>query len=104
MINEIDMPANSYRIDYLSAVSGTVGASSVNLALPANSDLIGITSVANAHFRVGTGTQTAIATDPLYVPNEGMLIVKIDSGQNNIAFIQDGASTGTFSVYRVFVS
>jgi hypothetical protein len=85
-------------INYEGTTAGNiaVGAASVNAALPANTEFLVLCTAGACHWRTGVGAQTAVATDQLIVPNT-MIVIKLPQGHNNIAVIQDGASTGNFN-------
>jgi hypothetical protein len=87
------------------AATLAIGASSVSVAVPANSELVAISATGNAHFHFGDGSATATNADPVITPNSGMLIVRFPpaaTGQTKyFAIIQDGASTGNVNICRV---
>ena len=82
-----------------------IGASSVSVQVPANSELLAISATGNAHFHFGDGSATATSADPVVTPNSGMLIVRVPpaiTGTNKFfAIIQDGSSTGSVNICRV---
>lgn len=80
-----------------------IGAASVSAAVPANTELLMLTSTAaGAHFRIGVGTQTALAADPMVTAGI-TLVVKLDPSLSyNLAAIQDGSATGNLSYFRVY--
>lgn len=92
-------------IDEAAAVVIALGAASASATIPPTAERIGIVCSGNAHWRMGKGTQTAIATDPLVSASQGVMVVKVkDLGTgkaDTIACIQDGTSTGNLSVFTV---
>jgi hypothetical protein len=89
-----------------SAATLAIGAASVNVAVPANSELVGISATGNAHFHFGDGSGiTATNSDPVVTPNSGMLIVRVPppgtGATKYFAIIQDGSSTGNVNICRV---
>lgn len=82
-----------------------IGAASVSATIPPGFERIGIVSSGSAHWRMGKGAQTAIATDPMVCQQQGLMIVKVKptgSGlADTFAIIQDGPSTGNVSVFGV---
>lgn len=84
----------------------TVTSTSSNSAVPANTELLGITATAACHFRIGVGTQTALQTDPMASPGFQPLYVKLDtSATYNIAAVidpnQTPNTTATLAFFRV---
>lgn len=93
-------------VEEVGAVVIAIGAASASATIPPGFERVGIITTGNCHWRMGKGAQTAIATDPLITSTgPGPLIVKVKptgSGlSDTIAVIQDGASTGNFSVFGV---
>lgn len=84
-------------------VNITTGAASANASIPLSSagtipKWIRITASAAACVRIGTGAQTAVATDAVVQPGEALQIATL--GCNNIAAIQQTAA-GTVQVSPV---
>lgn len=91
-----------YTPDPINAIVLTAGAASSSGTIPAGSELIGIMSTGNAHYRMGKGAQTAIATDPMITNANGLLVVRVPPGADTIAVIQEAAGA-TISIFRVFL-
>lgn len=99
------MASSKYRIDFANAVTVALGAGSATAALPANSQLVGVSTTGNCHFRISAAAQaTAILTDPLLTPNSEIQILRLDGTDTNISAIQDATTpnTGVLSCFRVF--
>lgn len=94
----------TYTIDETGSVVLTAGAATSSATIPPNFERIGIISTGNAHWRMGKGAQTAIATDPMITTGMGMIIVKVKptgSGlSDTIAVIQEvaGATVSVFGI------
>jgi hypothetical protein len=92
-------------VDNSASVVLAIGAASVSATIPPTAERVGIVASGNAHWRMGKGAQTAVAADPMITNAQGVLVVKVPvlgSGiADTIAIIQDGASTGNVSVFRV---
>jgi len=76
-------------------VNITTGAASANSAIPLSSAgvvprFVRITASVSACVRIGTGVQTAVATDAVVQPGEALTIATL--GCNNIAAIQQSAA------------
>ena len=93
------------QIDQTNSIVLAIGASSVSGTIPVGFERVGIVAAGNCHWRMGKGAQTAIASDPMLTPAMDVLIVKVPvtgSGiADTVAVIQDGASTGNFSVFGI---
>lgn len=99
------MALDKMRLDMAAGSSGVIaiGAASVSAALPASTELIALSSSGNAHFRFSSGASTAVATDPMITSNSQIQLFKLDpSVAITLSAIQDGASTGNLSWFRVF--
>ena len=87
-----------------SANTVALGATSADIAIPAGSEFVGISTTGNCHFRIGSGVQTAVATDPLITPNSEIQVVRVTGIPSpHIAVIQDAVTpnTGVLSVFKV---
>lgn len=85
-------------------LSGTIAVTtaSASSAVPANTELLAVVATVATHIRVGVGAQTAVTTDPMIVPGQRPLILKLmDDQAYTIAAIADGTGSGTLSFYRV---
>lgn len=96
-----------FNIDYASAVNITLTATSATAVLPANSQLVGVTSNVNARFRISPLAQaTSVAGDPLLTPNSEIQIIRISGSDTNISAILDlsvtPAANQYLSCFRVF--
>jgi hypothetical protein len=85
----------------VTGVNITTGAASASAALPVASSgeiarFYRLTATAYAHFRLGAGSATAVATDAMLIPGES-LVVDVPRGLTHIAAIQDTAA-GTVNV------
>lgn len=101
------MASSKFRIDYASAINLTLTATSATAALPANSQLIGVSTNTNARFRVSPAAQaTAVVTDPLLTPNSEIQILRIEGTDTNISAILDPlisvVANLSLSCFRVF--
>jgi hypothetical protein len=101
------MASSKFNIDYASAVNLTLTASSATVALPINSQLIGVTTNVNARFRVTPLAQaTAVAADPLLTPNSEIQIIRIGGSDTNVSAVLDlsvtPAANQFLSCFRVF--
>jgi hypothetical protein len=101
------MSSNKFSIDYASAINITLTATSATAVLPANSQLVGVTSNVNARFRVSPlALATSVATDPLLTPNSEIQIIRIGGADTNISAILDTSVTPAaaqfLSCFRVF--
>lgn len=99
---------NKFKIDYATAVNISLSATSATAVLPANTQLVGVTTTANCRFRFSTAAlATAVATDPLLTPNSEIQVLRIEYDvDTNVSAILD-ASAGTptspsISIFRVF--
>ena len=80
---------------FATGVSITTSATSANATIPNSSAgvlprYIRISATANAFVRIGSGAQTAVATDMLVQPAESVILAV--NGNNNIAAIQQLAA------------
>lgn len=96
-----------FNIDYASAVNITLTATSATAVLPANSQLVGVTSNVNARFRISPLAQAiSVAGDPLLTPNSEIQIIRISGSDTNISAILDlsvtPAANQYLSCFRVF--
>lgn len=101
------MSMSKFRIDYATAVNLTLTAASATVALPANSQLIGVTTNVNARFRVSPAAQAvAVAADPLLTPNSEIQIIRLEGYDTNISALLDlsvtPAANQFLSCFRVF--
>jgi hypothetical protein len=99
------MSIQKYIIDF-DGTSGqlTIGAGSVSAALPPNTEHIGLACTGNCHVHIGAGSAVATSNDPVLTPYTGFVVLTIGQFENNspyLAVIQDGASTGILSYFRV---
>lgn len=83
------------------AANVVVGAASASVAIPSGAEFVALATVANCHWRMGKGAQTAIATDPLLTINAGAQIIRVPAGADTFAVIQDGASAGNCNIAMV---
>lgn len=83
------------------AANIVVGAASASGTIPAGSEFIAVSTVANCHFRMGPGAQTAVGTDPLLPAAAGIVVLRVPNGYDTLAVIQDGASAGNFNMAKV---
>lgn len=80
-----------------------VGAASVSATLAAGTELIAISTSANAHIRFTSGAGTAVGTDPMVHTNAGVVVFKLPANIVwTLSVIQDGASAGNLSYFRVY--
>lgn len=101
------MSLGKYTIDYASAVNLTLTATSSTVALPANSQLVGVSTAFNARFRISPLAQaTSVATDPLLTPNSEIQIIRVGGYDTNISAILDlsvtPAANQFLSCFRVY--
>lgn len=84
------MASSKFFIDYASAVNIALTATSATVALPTNSQLVGVSVNAAARFRISPAAQaTAIATDPLITPNSEIQILRLAGADTNISAVLD---------------
>ena len=88
---------------FATGVNITTGAASAGATIPLASNgavprYIRITASANACVRIGTGAQTAVATDAVVQPGESLILATL--GCTHIAAIQQAAA-GTVQVSPV---
>lgn len=74
----------------------TIGASSVNVALPAGVAVVRLAASGTCWIKFGTAGLSATTSDILFPA--GAEIMKIPTGATHIACIQDGAATGSLSI------
>lgn len=85
-----------------SAGNLAIGASSVSVALPANTELLGLSCTGNCHFHISSGAAVATVADPVLTSSGGIIVLRISGIPTPfIAVIQDGAATGNFNFFRV---
>lgn len=94
------------RIDYAGLNSVAVGltASSASVTLPANTELVSLTTSGNAHFRFTNGASTATVNDPMIVAGSGPWIFKLEPGTTwTLSVISDAVlvASGTVSAFTV---
>lgn len=80
---------------FATGINITTGAASVGAAIPLNTagavpKFVRITASVSACVRIGTGAQTAVATDAVVQPGEALVIATL--GCNNVAAIQQAAA------------
>lgn len=99
------MAMDSVIIEEAGSIVLAIGGASVSGTIPPNFERVAIVASGNAHWRMGKGAQTAIATDPMVCQQQGLMIVKVKptgSGlSDTFAVIQDGTATGNVSVFGV---
>ena len=93
--------SDQYQYELATSANLTLGASSVSAAIPANTELLAIACTGNCHFATGQGSATATVTSPLLLVNAGVVIIRVNYGDNFIAAIQDAGSTGIFNFCKV---
>lgn len=102
------MALGKIRLDFGATGSIVFGAASAGAVLPANTELLGLTTTNACHFRIGNGAQTAVQGDPALGVGGEMIILKLNLSNlpdTNIAAISDtasGGAAGTLTFYRVF--
>ena len=101
------MATSKFNIDYASAVNLVVSGTSATVALPPNSQLIGVSVNVPVRFRISPAAQaTAILTDPLITPNSEIQILRIEGKDTNISAILDpltaAVANQAVSCFRVF--
>lgn len=86
--------SDQFRVDHAgqgapTSIAVTLSTSSQDVAIPANTELLGLAASGVCHFRTGLGAQTAVGTDPLLTPGMGLLRLRLDPNiDTHIAFIQ----------------
>jgi hypothetical protein len=90
-------------MDFANSATQAVGAGSASFSLPGNAagknNTYYIATAANAHFRIGVGAQTAVATDPMIQPGFPLMVV-CPTGADTMGVIQDTAG-GNLTVTRM---
>lgn len=96
---------NQMFIDFNNPTSGNlaIGAAAVSAPLPANTKILGITTVANAHIRLGNASVVAVVTDPLVMPQSQIVFLTVPGDATTISAIQDPATpnTGNLNFFSV---
>lgn len=92
-----------------SGALNAVASGSTSATVPANTELLGITVTNPTCFRVGVGSQTATATDPMASPGFQPIYIKLNPQLSyTIAAVlatnqpTSGPTAGTLSFFRVF--
>ena len=81
-------------------VAVSIGATSLNVALPPGTEVVRLCASCNCFFKFGTdNTVTASGSDPAFMT--GSEIFTVPSGITYIAVIQNGAVTGSMSVTKM---
>lgn len=94
----VDMAAGSSVAIALTAVTASA-------TLPANTELVALSTSGNAHFRFTNGASSAVVTDPMITANSQIQLFKLDSATTwTLSVISDAVlvTNGTVSAFRVF--
>lgn len=90
-------------LDFANTLTQAVTGTSANITLPGNAagknNTYYVACTGNAHFRIGVGSQTAVANDPM-VQVGFPLIVVCPTGADSLGVIQDTAGSN-LTVCRV---
>ena len=78
------------------SVNGTIGGSSVRLAIPTGATVIRVSASGDCYLEFGDVTVVAASTDMLFPT--GVEIFTLDPAWTHVALIQSGTSTGTLSI------
>lgn len=79
----------------------TIGAASVRAALPSGSQIVRLAASGACHFKFGSNTVAAAASDSHLLPANAVEYVQVPSTATDIAVIQNGAATGSLTVSKV---
>lgn len=92
-------PVQGLAPDPTGSVTGAITATSVAVALPADTDMVRFAANQPCYFAFGTSGVTADGNSSLFPA--GSEIFRVPPGSTHVAVIRDGTVSGAFSITRM---
>jgi len=88
------MAAPKWTVDFPSAGVVAAGATTASVTLAAGIELLMLSASVGLHYRMTIGASSAVVTDPLLMPGQGPLVVKLNASQTyTLSAINDVTAT-----------